>query len=172
MMDARADLGDAVAIYLDGGPTDVGLESTVVALLDTETVILRQGALPREAIEKVVGPVRVGAHHDPRSPGTRHRHYSPRAKVHIIAGPADALTAKLRSQGHHVAHVAGSERGLAGPDTRSPGPSDDGEAWARALFAMLRDLDSQDYDDIVVEGIPEHGLGAAVMDRLRRAAQR
>lgn len=172
VMDAVADLGDAVDIYLDGGQTDLGVESTVVALLDAEPTILRQGGLSREAIEAVVGPVRTGAHDDARSPGTRHKHYAPRAHVHVVNGPADVLVAKLRATGAPVAHVAGSERGLTGPDARSPGPSDDGAAWARALFSLLRDLDHQGYQDVVVEAIPETGIGAAVMDRLRRAAER
>ncbi|HUR68882.1 MAG TPA: L-threonylcarbamoyladenylate synthase [Candidatus Thermoplasmatota archaeon] len=171
--DALHDLGGAVECYLDGGPTDVGLESTVVGLLDAEPTILRQGGLPREAIEAVVGPVRVATHGDvARAPGMKHRHYSPRARLHVVDGPADALVTKLRAEGRRVAHVAGAERGLSGPDARAPGRSDEPEAWARQIFALMRDLDGAGYEDIVVEAIPERGVGAAVMDRLRRGAAR
>lgn len=173
VVDAVADLGATVDCYLDGGPTEVGVESTVVAILDAEPTILRLGGLPREAIEAVVGDVRIPAH-DPdapaRSPGTKYRHYAPRARLLVCEDPL-AEAARLRAEGHKVALVVGAERGLAGLDVRSPGRRDDPEAWARGLFALLRDLDAEGYTHVVVEPIPEAGVGAAVMDRLRRAAE-
>ncbi|HVM44545.1 MAG TPA: L-threonylcarbamoyladenylate synthase, partial [Candidatus Thermoplasmatota archaeon] len=173
VQDARLDLGDAVDVYLDGGPTDVGLESTVVALVDAEPTILRLGALARERIEEVVGPVRAPAHDEaerPRSPGTKYRHYAPRARLHVVEGDPLPLALALRTQGRRAAIVCPAERDtLVGRDVRKPGRSDEPEAWARALFALLRDLDAEGYDDVVVEAIPERGVGAAVMDRLRRA---
>ena len=171
MEDARADLGDAVAVYVDGGPTEVGVESTVVALVDAEPAILRLGGLPREAIERVVGPVRTPAQ-DARSPGTRYKHYAPRARVHVVDGDPLPLALALRTQGRRAAIVCPADReSLVGRDVRKPGRADEPEAWARAIFALLRDLDAEGYDDVVVEAIPEAGVGAAVMDRLRRAAR-
>lgn len=170
--DARGDLGDAVEVYLDGGATDVGLESTVVAVVDAEPTILRVGGLARERIEQVVGPVRV-ATADARSPGTRYKHYAPRAKLHLVEGDPLPLALTLRMQGRRAAIVCPEERdALVGRDVRKPGRAAEPEAWGRALFALLRDLDAEGYDDIVVEAIPERGVGAAVMDRLRRAAER
>lgn len=171
--DARDDLGDAVAVYLDGGPTRVGVESTVVSLLGARPALLRPGGLAREAIERVVGPVDAGAKDEgpARAPGMRHRHYAPvRARVVLAADPETAAR-ELRAQGRRVATLASAERASPGPDTRVPGPRSDPEAWARALFAALRDLDREGYDVIVVEELPEEGVGAAVMDRLRRAAE-
>lgn len=169
--DARADLGDAVEVYLDGGATEVGLESTVIALVDAEPAILRPGGLARERIEEVVGPVRVAVA-DARSPGTRYRHYAPRARVHVVEGDPLPLALSLRAQGRRAAIVCPSERDtLVGRDVRKPGRADEPEAWARALFALLRDLDAEGYDDVVVEAIPARGVGAAVMDRLARAAR-
>lgn len=171
--DALLDLGDRVDCYLDGGPTELGVESTVVALVDAEPTLLRLGAIPREAIEEIVGPVRVPAHDEDalaRSPGTRYRHYAPRARV-VLSREPERDAARLRQEGHKVALVVGAERGLTGPDVRAPGRSDEPEAWARQLFALLRDLDDADYTHVVVQEIPERGVGAAVMDRLRRAAQ-
>lgn len=171
--DALADLGDAVDVYLDGGAADVGVESTVVAIVDAEPTLLRQGGIPREAIEAIVGPVRIAAHDEPaRSPGMKHRHYAPRARVHVVEGDPLPLALELRAQGHRAAIVCPEERAMLGRDVRVPGRADDPDAWARLLFALLRDLDREEYDDIVVEAIPERGVGAAVMDRLRRAAQR
>jgi L-threonylcarbamoyladenylate synthase len=84
--DARADLGDAVAVYIDGGPAAVGVESTVVSLLGEAPVVLRLGGVPVEAIEEVAGRVEVAGSlapgERPLSPGTKYRHYAPRARVH------------------------------------------------------------------------------------------
>ena len=170
--DARADLGDAIDVYLDGGATEVGLESTVIALVDAEPTILRQGGLSRERIEQVAGPLRV-ASSDARSPGTRYKHYAPRARIHVVEGDPLPTALALRTQGRKAAIVCPAEREtLVGRDVRKPARADDPEGWARALFALLRDLDQEGYDDIVIEGIAERGMGAAVMDRIRRAAER
>jgi L-threonylcarbamoyladenylate synthase len=168
--DALADLGDAAAVYLDGGPAQVGVESSVVALLDAPT-LLRPGGLGLERLRGVVPALRVA---EPSggpvlSPGTRYRHYAPRARL-VLAAPGAMQEAAARLPGR-VALVAASETGLAGPHVRVPGARRDGEAWARGLFALLRDLDAEGYDGIVVEAIPEGGLGLAVMNRLRKAAE-
>jgi len=165
VQDARADLGDAVAVYLDGGPTQVGLESTVVSLLGARPVILRQGAIPREALGDII---LGGADPVARSPGVKYRHYAPRARV-VLSNPEGLRAAA--PPGLRVAWIASAESGLTGPDVRVPGSRRDPEAWARALFALLRDLDREGYQAIVVEAIPEEGVGAAVMDRLRKAAE-
>lgn len=171
--DARADLGDAVEVYLDGGPTAVGVESTVVGLLGKRPALLRVGGVPREAIEAIVGPLDAPAAEGPaRSPGMKYRHYAPKAKVHLApARLLASVAAGLRRGGERVAVVAAAETGLAGADVVIPGSREDGAAWARVLFALLRDLDADGYQHVVVEEIPEKGLGAAVMERLRKAAQ-
>lgn len=172
---ARSDLGDAVACYLDGGPARVGVESTVVSLLGPVPVVLRPGGVPRERIADVVGRVDALAARDAAapalSPGTKYRHYAPRARVVLAGDPARAAS-ELRASGARVAIVASRESGLAGADVRVPGARDDAQAWARAIFALLRELDEAGFDAIVVEPIPERGLGAAVMNRLRKAAER
>jgi len=168
--DARADLGDAVAVYVDGGPTDVGLESTVVDVRGPPR-ILRPGGVPREAVEAVVGPLASSRHEDTaRSPGTRYRHYAPRARVELVApGVLVERLETLRAEGHRVAVVASAENAPQGPDVHVPGPRADASAWARRLFALLRDLEAG-RDVILVEEPPGEGLGEAVLDRLRRAA--
>ncbi len=169
--DALADLGDAVSVYLDGGPTRVGVESTVVSLVGAPTV-LRPGGVGLERLRAVVPGLRVAepSREGPvLSPGTRYRHYAPRARV-VISPPGGAAQEAERLTGR-VAIVAAAESGLSGPHVRVPGARRDAEAWARQLFALLRDLDAQGYDAIVVEAIPEEGLGLAVMNRLRKAAE-
>jgi L-threonylcarbamoyladenylate synthase len=172
--DARADLSGSVAFYLDGGPTRVGLESTVVGLLGGRPRLLRQGGVPVEAIEAVVGPVdraAPGGDGPALSPGTKYRHYAPRARVHLVAGGRRALEDAARGLGGKVAIVASREDAPSGENVRVPGGLREPESWARALFALLRDLDAEGYDHVVVQAIPEEGLGAAVMERLRKAAQ-
>lgn len=170
--DARADLGDRVEVYLDGGPTFVGLESSVVDLRG-EPAILRPGGVPRDAIEAVVGP--LAAPTDPaRSPGTRYRHYAPRTPLWLAAPDelADRLAALRR--GGRVAVVASEEHAPAveaGVDVVVPGGRDDAAAWAHRIFALLRDLDAGGYAAILVEEPAAGGIGEAVLDRLRRAAQ-
>jgi L-threonylcarbamoyladenylate synthase len=170
--DARADLGDAVDVYLDGGPTEVGLESTVVSLLGKRPALLRLGGVPREAVEAVVGPLDDAPKDGPaRSPGMKYRHYAPRAR--LILGPPgllEAIAADERKAGTKTAVLCSTETALSGPDVRVVAGRGDGAAWARSLFALLRDLDAEGYGCVVAEEIPEHGLGAAVMERLRKAA--
>lgn len=175
--DARADLGNHVAVYLDGGDTDVGLESTVVQVEDGRVTLLRKGGVAQEALEAVVGPM---AHAAPdgsgpvRSPGMKYRHYAPKARIVLATGPeARRLLAAPPTPKTGFLLARETAEGLDAGDARLvvAGTRKDGAAWAHSLFAALRDLDEA-CDTIVVEAIPEDGVGAAVMDRLRRAAQR
>lgn len=169
---AESDLGDKVQLYLDGGPATVGLESTVVSLLGADPVILRLGAIPQEALFKMVktwGKAEAGG--ATISPGTNHPHYAPRAKVRIV--PANQLASAWRQKGGDptYAFIVSAETaaaGMAGRNVAVPGGRDDAELWAHELFALLRKFDHK--GTIVVEPIPEKGLGAAVMERLRKAA--
>jgi len=173
---AVEDLGDAVAVYLDGGPCEVGVESTVVSVLSDPPVVLRPGGVSKVAIERVVGQVAQGSGEAvARSPGMRHRHYAPRAEVVIVEPDARAtqsLVEALERQGRRVAVLASREHAPAGKNVVVPGGYADVDRWARSLFASLRDLDRLGYDVIVVQRMSEEGVGAAVLDRLRRAAER
>ncbi len=170
---AEADLKDKVPLYLDGGPATVGLESTVVSLLGPKPAILRVGALPKEALLRVVSDWAAADASGPaRSPGMKHRHYAPEAKVRLV--PAVQMMAEWRKHGGDpkCAFIVSAETaaaGIAGRNVAVPGPKDDADAWAHELFALLRKWDRK--DQIFVEPIPEKGLGAAVMERLRRAAE-
>lgn len=177
-MDVLEDLGDIVDLVLDGGPTEVGVESTVLSLLTDPPTLLRPGGLGVEALREVAGGVvvhesaRTGAAADAPSPGMRYRHYAPRARLILVPAGEDPgpVAAGLRREGRRVAVVAPTERGLMGPDARTPGARGDADAWAARLFALLRDLDREGYEVVVVEGIIEGGRGLAVMNRLRKAA--
>ncbi|MFH0991738.1 MAG: L-threonylcarbamoyladenylate synthase [bacterium] len=172
------DLRGRIDLILDAGPTIIGLESTVVDVTIDPPAILRFGGLPQELIEECIGPVQIGLTSDlqKRSPGLRHRHYAPRAKVVLIryedeAGFVEQLQ-HYRLQGKQVGSIINSallarvESGLY----KRALPSSI-EVFARYLFRTLRELDALGVDVILIEGVKEEGLGVAVMDRLRRAAQ-
>ena len=159
-------LGDRVRMILDGGPCQVGLESTVLDLTTAPPTLLRPGGATREAIEAVIGPIAVSdaipsGDSARKSPGQLASHYAPQRPVRLNAST-----------------VAADEGLLAfGPDvpsgarlTLNLSPAGDlGEAAAN-LFSMLRALDRPPIGRIAVMPIPPTGLGLAINDRLRRAA--
>lgn len=154
-MACRADL------ILDGGPVPLGIESTVVAFEKGEPVLLRPGAIPREAIEAISGPMARQQTTEIRSPGQLARHYAPHSSMRLDAvdircGEALLAFGPQAPKGAKVMRNL-SERG------------DLAEAAAN-LFAMLRELDALRAGTIAVMPIPEYGLGEAINDRLRRAA--
>jgi L-threonylcarbamoyladenylate synthase len=178
------DLGGAVSVILDAGPSPLGVESTVLDLSGERPVLLRPGGVPLEALESLLGPVAVAPPNDRsllvRSPGTRYRHYAPRATVVLVDVPPAAAARevavairRLWEQGLRVGVMVTAETAAAVPSgavVRVMGPRAEPAAIAANLFAQMRDLDDAGLDAIVVEGIEERGMGRAVMDRLRRAA--
>jgi L-threonylcarbamoyladenylate synthase len=172
------DLRGRVDLILDAGPTVIGLESTVVDVTVDPPVILRLGGLTRERIEEAIGKVETDTNgeHGVRSPGTRHRHYAPRAKVVLTKmGDPDSFAEVLKVQrqvGLNVGSIVHSPllARLETGDYFRVLPSSM-EIFGRYLFRTLRELDAMRVDVIVIEGVEESGLGATIMDRLRRAAQ-
>lgn len=162
--DVACDLGDRVAMILDGGATRHGLESTVVAVAGGEATLLRPGAVTAEAIEAVTGARlrrSLEGGDKPSSPGQLESHYAPSARIRLGAGDAKAGEALL-AFGRQVPETHGPVFNLsAGGDLV--------EAAAN-LFVGLRTLDATGAATIAVMAIPEHGLGEAINDRLRRAA--
>ena len=161
----EADLGDRVAMILDGGSTSVGLESTVVDVTSNRPAILRLGGIAREDIERVLGhPVALAGDENvtPSSPGMLTRHYAPATRLRLDAldvRAGEALLAFGKEPPEHAAAMINLS--LAG---------DLAEAAAN-LFAALRTLDAAGATAIAVMPIPSHGLGEAINDRLRRAAR-
>ncbi len=166
----QADLGDAADLILDGGPCAVGIESTIVDLSGARPVLLRPGGVCREDLEKVLGqPVEPASASGVRAPGTLVSHYAPRAEV-VLCGPGEIgrrVKAALRSR--RVA-AWGGEVDAPGV-VRFPQP-ESAAAWARDLYATLREADRLGIDILFVTLPGEKGLGLAVADRLRKAAAR
>jgi L-threonylcarbamoyladenylate synthase len=160
-----ADLGEAVGVVLDAGPTAIGVESTIVGWAAGEPVLLRAGGIARDEIEVVLGqslgtPGQAG---QPSAPGMLPSHYAPRASVRLNARevrPGEALLA-FGSVGPNNAQAAVATVNLSAT-------GDLAEA-AQRFFAALRILDAK-ATTIAAMPIPEEGLGEAINDRLRRAA--
>ncbi len=147
----RADLGDEVELIVDGGPSRIGVESTIVDLTGRVPAILRAGAIGPTALADTLGtPVVARSAGDVRVPGTLDAHYAPRARVVIATAGAAPFT------------DTGRTAELTLPE--------DSRAAARTLYASLRALDAQGYDTIVVTLPPDTEANAAVRDRLLRAA--
>ena len=167
------DLGDAVDYLLDGGPCEVGVESTIVDLSRGRAVLLRPGGLPREQIEPITGPLAAPDAEAPAAPGTLASHYAPRAEV-IAALPDEvpAAVAAAHGRGARVAVLAPGSAFATWPalPARAHRLPDDAAGMARELYAALRDLDAADIDVVIAALPPAAGLGEAVGDRLRRAA--
>jgi L-threonylcarbamoyladenylate synthase len=154
-----ADLRGRIDMVLDGGPCPVGLESTIVACLDTPT-LLRPGGLPREAIEHVLGRALTVAKSDdetPLAPGMLASHYAPKARLRLDAATAEPGEALLGF-------------GPAPPATLNLSPRGDLIEAAANLFSHLRALDASGAKRIAVMKVPHEGLGEAINDRLKRAA--
>ena len=172
---AREDLEGRIELILDGGPTPIGVESTVLDMTTQPPTLLRPGGVTLEALRACLGAVDVlGSDDDEaagRSPGLRYRHYAPRAQVILIeAGTGERAVTPWLAAGRPVALMAQRRVSLERPGFRVKTMPDDLGAYARDLFAVLRELDSTGVEGIFVEGVTEQGLGHTIMDRLRRAA--
>jgi L-threonylcarbamoyladenylate synthase len=170
----RADLGRDVDLVLDGGPCRVGLESTVVDCTEPDPVILREGALAREDVEAIVGrsvPLRTDGSR--AAPGTLDSHYSPSARIVLVTDhEIGSRAARLAADGQRVG-VLTQHPTLDLPDgveVLDVPPSID--ELAHELYALLRDADRRHLDVLLAVPPAPVGLGAAVADRLTRAARR
>jgi L-threonylcarbamoyladenylate synthase len=156
---AAEDLGAAVGAVLDAGPSPIGLESTIVSIDDKgHATLLRVGAIIRDQIEALIGPLVQAASGSSAAPGMLASHYAPRARLRLDAKAPRAGEAYL---------AFGAEAPSGGLTLSERG--DLVEAAAN-LYACLRALDATGADVIAVAPIPAHGLGEAIRDRLARAA--
>lgn len=161
------DLDGRIDCILQGEATEIGLESTVVDCSSGVPVLLRQGAVSLAALQAVVPETvenKVVDGRAVRSPGLKHRHYSPRAKVVLIDHGSESPN--LRSE--NSAYL-----GLRRPDREFKKAllCTSVEIYAHVVFEFFRECDRELIDKIYCEIVPESGIGAALMDRLRRAAE-
>jgi L-threonylcarbamoyladenylate synthase len=171
----REDLDGRIELILDGGPTPVGVESTVLDMTTEPPMLLRPGGVTLEQLRDCLGEVGVlkgdGEEAAGRSPGLRYRHYAPRAQVILVdRGTGESAVAPWLEAGRPVALMAQRSLSISRPGLLVRTMPEDLETYARDLFAVLRELDSAGVEGIFVEGVPQEGLGLTIMDRLRRAA--
>jgi L-threonylcarbamoyladenylate synthase len=179
------DLGGKIEMVLDGGPAEIGVESTVIDMTVDPPELLRPGGLPLEEIEGVIGHVRVpeparglaAFTGKPRSPGMKYRHYAPRCRLILVEGdPASVrrkvaeLVTVLRTQRKRVGVLALDGADYPDAEVVDLGARSDLRRVAKSLFTAIRDLDERGVDVIVAEGVEERGLGLAIMNRLRKAS--
>lgn len=165
----RDEMDGRIACILQGGPSEVGLESTVVDGTGTQLVILRQGAISLEMLREVAPQIRladrIGEQEQARSPGLKYRHYAPNARVVLVDDPAE-IEAR---PGERFAWIGLTARGLP----RKPALTRlcrGVPAYARSVFAFFRVCEQTGVNVIYAQRVEASGLGRALMDRLRRAA--
>lgn len=166
-----ADLGDLVDLVLDGGPCRVGVESTIVELVDDRTTVLRTGAITAEDVEAVTGgPVSSETDGPVRAPGMLESHYAPAARVVIGGRDPVAEVRRLVDDGLTVAVLAEVPPDGLPASAVLLDPVGDATGYARHLYQRLRDADAAGADVVVAVPPAATGAGIAVRDRLRRAA--
>jgi L-threonylcarbamoyladenylate synthase len=160
-------LGKKIEYILDGGPCLVGIESTIVGMLNNRVTVFRLGGLSIEEIEKVVGKVDIMLHSssNPQAPGQLQSHYAPSKKV-IIGNISD----RLQQFSPHTTAVLSFQHNYSVPYQFILSPSGSLTEAAKNLFLAVRQLDKLPVDTILTELVPNEGLGRAINDRLTRAA--
>ncbi|SDM52822.1 L-threonylcarbamoyladenylate synthase [Sediminibacillus halophilus] len=183
------DLQGRIAGLLDGGPTGVGVESTVVDCTGVMPIILRPGGVTREQLEEVVGSVMVdpalasaggdlpedGAVDKPRAPGMKYTHYAPEAPMWLVDGDPSFMQEQIDvhlQAGDKVGIIASEElaAGLNADHINVCGSRDNLNEVAAHLYDALRSFKKSDVDIILCETFPETGVGHAIMNRLQKAA--
>ncbi len=164
-------LAGSVGLVVDGGPCDVGVESTIVAFEADEVVILRPGGVAPEAIESVIGrQVSTAAAGVVRAPGMLASHYAPATPLELCsADEAAPRASKLVSLGKRVGVLSLGRTNVPGA-AATWDAGGDMAGFARSLYHFMRQADAEALDVLVVALPPVEGLGLAVQDRLRRAA--
>ena len=181
----KDDLDGKIKLILDGGRTEIGIESTVIDMTQPTPVILRPGGISKESIETEIGKVvfhnsllsidrkTINIH---RSPGMKYRHYSPKAHVILVEGRQNdamskiiQLTEKLEAEGKKVSIMTAS-KSLKVNSEKIQYMGRSLETIARNLFGNLRQADKNNVDVIIVQGIQYNKTGFAIMNRLKKAA--
>jgi L-threonylcarbamoyladenylate synthase len=165
----RDQLGNQADLILDGGPSSVGVESTILSFLEEQPALLRPGGAALEEIESMIGKVEVKPFEKSLAPGMLPRHYAPRTPI-LLNWENEEIDLDSRRIGLLAFGKPKSSRKFDHIEILSK--NEDLREAAANLFAAIRRLDSLNLDLILSESVPEVGLGRAIMDRLRRASQK
>lgn len=183
--DVQSELGDRISLILDGGPCELGVESTVLALEGERALLLRPGGVPREVLSNALGmEVELVRGEGPSaSPGTLESHYAPRKPMRMLEGPLASArfpsalpkVIGVLAQSGEAAQLARELGQRTGAQVRVEvlSPRGDSAEGARRLFAAMRALDASDAEALFAEPCAsDEGLAHAIADRLRRACAR
>lgn len=162
-----AQLGDKINLILDGGESDVGVESTIIDCTQETPVVVRLGGLGVEKIESIVGKVEVNttSSSKPSAPGLLISHYAPRKPFFL--GDIEDLSKQNSDKQVAIISFQGSSNSALHKVLSEEGSLHEA---AHNLFKVMRELDESDAQIIIAEHVPNHGLGRAINDRLQRAA--
>ncbi len=171
------DLDGKVDLIVDAGISDIGLESTVAKVVENKVAILRAGAVTKEMIEKVLPEVEVFFSNKKEdldaSPGTRYRHYAPKAPIEIVSPEKMAkYVGELESQGKKVGVICTFQNEKFLHSRASIfiiGSQEDLKEISKSFYQALRFFDDHAVDVILCESFREEGIGIALMDRLKKA---
>ena len=176
------DFDGKIPLIIDGGAVDIGLESTVVDATSDKVMILRPGAISAENLADVLGyeveyaKIDENKNEKPKSPGMKHKHYSPKANLQLASSIEEVEKFRnevLSEKGEEPLCIIMEKEGQAfGSEMEilKIAKYGDLETYARNLFATLRYADSQNYKSIIIQTVPEKRMGVAIMNRLKRAA--
>ena len=179
--DCLEDMEGKIDAVVDGGPCQVGVESTIVDLTCDPPRLLRPGGMPLEALEEVVGPLTVDKAvteplkdgEQPKAPGMKYRHYAPKAPVTVVTGPAEASARTIEQLAKPGDGVICFDEFAGRFDQQTVeclGPSRDKRIQAQRVFDALRAFDSKDVQQIYAQCPDSQGLGLAIGNRLKKAA--
>ena len=174
------DMDGRVDMIIDGGESEIGLESTIVKIDGDGLILLRPGGITYDALSLVCEKVtiadavmhKLAENERPLSPGMKYRHYAPTAPLVLLSGKDEDVLAYIKAETRKCAALCYNEEceALAGRVLFPIGKKDDLGTQARRLFAALRDADSTDAEIIYAHLPPQEGLGLALYNRLIRAA--
>lgn len=182
----KEDMDGRIEMIVDGGPVEIGVESTILDMTVTPPMILRPGAVTEEMLTELIGAVAVDhtlitadSTEAPKAPGMKYRHYAPNAELVIIEGPAPKVTeeinrlARARQKEGYKVGIIGTEETVSGytsGDVKSIGTREDESTIAGRLYAVLREFDDDGVNYIYSESFATGGIGSAIMNRLLKAA--
>ena len=184
--EAFHDMEGRVAMILDGGSCTVGVESTIVEVLDNVVTVLRPGAVTEEMLAEVAPYVTTDTHlvtgkGVPKAPGMKYRHYAPEAPVRVFVGSADQVSKAVgevrtaaENDGKRLGYLLSREviekSEVKGKDVYCWGTHGNKTELAKELYRGLLFFDEHPVDLIVAEGVETGGIGTAVMNRMKKAA--
>lgn len=182
----KEDMDGRIEMIVDGGPVDIGVESTILDMTVTPPMILRPGAITVEMLRALIGDVDVDhtlisadSGKAPKAPGMKYRHYAPNAELIVVEGDTQKVTAEINRLAGEK-HAEGFKVGIIGTeetvsdymcgDIKSIGTREDEATIASRLYAVLREFDNDKVDYIYSESFATGGIGSAIMNRLLKAA--